>query len=182
MKDSATTHRRPFGISLGLGIDSEDGSQLPKAVVNEIDINVFNPFSIKDLRASAVGKELMWGALWKSSWYEKYDWFSAPVVPGAYRLQIPVPGSYERTFKEQVALLREGEEPAPIAMVAAALLYMRSVCLSVEVWGRWTRCAEATEDDKRVGLAWRGARLRVFDDWVDFRYETMGLSSVRRLS
>ena len=165
-----------FDVGAVLGVGKADASPLPEAQEDEIILRIAKGLSLVQLRDSAIGQKLVA----QEYWYGDYEWANQPVAPGIYRLRVPVPGSFGKGFAEQHALLSEEESPAPIALVAAALLCLKKAGQPDPYGGKWTRCAESTdgncygpETGWNAGLV--GARLA----WRELTDVYIGLSSVQ---
>jgi hypothetical protein len=161
---------------LGFGAALTD-EPLPVALPGEIVIR-YGGWSLQELRKSDIGNQLIWQ---DQHWCNNYPWSHEPLPSGIYRLRIPVPGSNDKNFADQQALLQEGEEPAPLVLVATALLAHHLQTNEDLLKNDWTRCKEEDADGDHVGLYWRGGRLFVSCSW-DGRVGGVWLSSVRRVS
>jgi hypothetical protein len=171
--------QRSFDVSTVLGIGPPCSDPLPAPErVNEIVLRIPDGLTLIGLRDSAVGLERMHG----QDWYEKYEWCRQALPAGIYRLRLPVPESYGKNFAEQQAALPVGEQPAPVVLVAAALLCLRKSGQPDPLQNTWTRCAEPAADGDRAGLAWSGGRLLVLVGWGGCRFDYVGLSSLRTSS
>lgn len=165
----------------GLSFDVRDllSGTLPAFDSSTVTIIVPEGLSPVSLRESAVGRELIHQDI---TWYDACPWATETIPAGDYRLRLPVPGSNRKTFDEQSALLLDGEEPAPLVLVALALLCLRKAGYADPLHGGWVRCRE-TAAGRRVGLDWSGGRLYVGNDWSVYRYYyDIWLASARRAS
>jgi hypothetical protein len=170
---------RSFDVSTVLGIGPPCSDPLPAPErVNEIVLRIPDGLTLIGLRDSAIGQKLMH----RQDWYEQYEWCRQALPAGIYRLRIPVPGSYGKSFAEQQAVLPVGEQPAPVVLVAAAMLCMEKSGQPDPLRGTWTRCAESAAPGGRAALAWVVGRLYVVDGWGEGRYGSVGSSSLRTSS
>jgi hypothetical protein len=168
-----------FDVSTVLGIGPPNPDPLPAPEAeHEIVLRIPDGLTLLSLRDSAIGRALMH----QQDWYEKYDWCRQALPAGIYHLRIPVSGSFGKSFAEQQALLPEGEQPAPVVLVAAALLCLQKSGQPDRLQKKWTRCAEPTAVGNRAGLTWFVGRLDVIDDWGGGRFDGVGLSSLRTSS
>ena len=159
---------------LGFGNPSEES--LPEAKNGEVLLR-YGGWSLQELRDCSGVRERK--LMWEQDWYHKYPWSNEKLPSGIYRLRIPVPNSNRRTFAEQQGSLPSGEEPAPVVLVATALLAHRLQTGEDLMKTDYTRCKEQTAGDSRVGLDWGGGRLYVDDRWDGARHDDVWLSSVR---
>jgi hypothetical protein len=137
-----------------------------KRALDNIILHVPEGCSPRSLRDNAIGAELIWQ---DNTWYDKYEWAKTPIPSGTYHLRLPVPDSNRKTFQEQHALLRDGEEPAPLALVMLALLCCRLQGLPDPLNGDFVRCREVDADGDRVALRWNDGRLVVDGAWDVYR-------------
>jgi hypothetical protein len=158
---------------LGIGTGSTD--PLPAPVPGEVVLRIPDGLTLQALRDSPVGKRLMH----VQDWYDKYAWRQVALPAGSYRLRVPVPGSTNKTFAEQQALLPPSEQVAPVVLVAAALLCIRLQSGPDPLQNSWTRCLEQTAGGYRVVLCWLSDRLSVSGFWDGFRDDGLGMSSLR---
>ncbi len=170
------TQGHAFDVATVLGIGTPDSSPLPVAEEGEVVLRVAEGLSLIGLRDSAVGRERMWQG---DPWYDRYAWAKSFIAPGTYRLRIPVPGSCDKTFAEQVTLLELGEKPAPVVLVTAALLCLQRTGAPNLISNRLTRCGEKVSDGTHAILDWCNGRLGlgVFGD--EYRYPDVALSSLQ---
>ena len=168
--------RYSFDVSTALGIGTPDASPLPEDAEGEIVLRVPEGICPRSLRKSPVGKALLWQG---NTWYDKYAWSSQSLPPGIYRLRLPIPDSNRKTFKEQKALLLEGQEVAPLVLAELALLCMQKAGHPDPLKNGFVRCRE-TADGYRVVLYWSGGRLYVYSSYVvDCRRDSVWLASAR---
>lgn len=160
---------------LGLGEASSD--PLPDPAPGEVVIRV-GAWSLKDLRTNemVVRSNLMWD----DTWYDKYDWSGTKLIPGVYRVRLPIPDSNSKNFAEQQKLLISGEEVAPVALAATALLCHLKQAGKDLLDDDWTRCAEALPGERRVALTVYEGRVVVGSDWDDLRYDVLWLAGCRK--
>jgi hypothetical protein len=159
---------------LGFGNPSEES--LPDAKSGEMVIR-YGGWSLQELRDNPVVRKRK--LMWKQDWYHTYPWSTEKLPSGIYRLRIPVPNSNRQTFAEQQSSLPSGEAPAPVVLVATALLAHRVQTGEDLLKNDWTRCKEQTADAVCVVLYWYDGRLFVNDYWHDNRSAYSWLSSVR---
>jgi hypothetical protein len=159
---------------LGFGNPGEE--PLPDAKSGEVVIR-YGGWSLRELYDSPVVRERK--LMWEQDWYHKYPWSSEKLPGGIYRLRVPVPNSNWQTFAEQQGSLPSGEEPAPVGLVATALLAHRLQTGEDLLKTDYTRCKEQTADVSRVELDWYDGRLYVDRNWGGLRSDVLWLSSVR---
>src|SRR5262249_28752375 len=85
-------------------------------------------------------------------WYLRCSWCYEYFREGYYRLRLPVPGSNERTFSEQVGLLAQGEHVAPVVVALTALLVHRLAGRKFGCEFNLVRCHDRVAEGKRVAL------------------------------
>jgi hypothetical protein len=129
------------------------------------------------LRQSDIGKQLIHQDV---TWYDEYPWANEAIAPGVYHLRLPVPDSNGKTFKEQKALLLDGEEVAPLVLLELAFLCLSKAGRPDPLQGGWVRCQEIA-DGYRVVLNWLDGRLCV-SPWDDHPHGDFWLAAVRRTS
>jgi hypothetical protein len=170
--------QRSFDVStvLGIGPPCSDPLPAPEAE-HEIVLRIPDGLTLLSLRDSEIG-QLFIHRHAREEWYEKYDWCRTALPAGIYRLRIPVPGSYGKSFAEQQAMLPTGEQPAPVVLVAAALLCLQKDPLQ----NKFTRCAEPTSLGNHAELTWIDGRLYVNEYWGGSRDNDLFLSSLRTSS
>jgi hypothetical protein len=147
---------------------------LPQPSPGEIVIR-YSGWSLQELRDSEIGRKF----LHEQDWYNKYPWSTEKLPSCIYRLRVPVRDSNNKTFGEQERLLPQGEQVAPVVLVASALLSHHLQTKEDLLKNDWTRCKEQDADGDRVGLGWRGGRLGVGNFWDGVRVDYVRLSSVR---
>ena len=145
-----------FDVARLLRIGTPDSTPITEAADGEILLRVSEGIHFIGLCDSAIGREL----LHRQDWCEKYEWCRQLLPSGLYRLRVPVPGSYNKTFNEQQLLLAKGEQVAPVTAVALALLCVQNAGHADPLNSDWVRCAETTTTG-RIGLYWLGGRLGV---------------------
>jgi hypothetical protein len=156
------------------GFGPASNEPLPEAEPGEIVIR-YGGWSLTEIGIYMVGRELMH----EQDWYDRYPWSSEKLPPGTYRLRVPVPDSNRKTFAEQERLLPQGEQVAPVVLVATALLAHRLKADEDLLNTAWTRCKEQTADGYRVVLGWVEGRLYVYGNWGDLRHGDLWVSSLR---
>ena len=147
-----------------LGFGQTSAEPFPEPAPGEIVIRV-GDWSLQNLRDCEVGKELMH----QQDWYDKYDFASAKLTPGIYRVRLPVPDSNRKNFTEQKDFLLSGEEVAPVALGASALLVHLKKTSNDLLKNDWCRCAEPLPDDDHVALNVRVGRVGVDFCWGGYR-------------
>src|SRR5579863_937098 len=157
-----------------LGFGGLAAEPLPQAVDGEIVLR-YGGWSLQELRDSAVGQKLMH----PQGWYESFVWSSEKLPSGIYHLRVRVPESNRMTFAEQEQMLPEGEQIAPVALVASALLAHRMQAAGALLKNDWKRCREQTADGYCVALYWNVGRLNVRSVWDGNRVDYVWSSSVR---
>jgi len=60
--------------------------------------------------------------IYHQTWYEKKDWARNTGTPRYRQLRLPVPDSFDKTFREQTALLLPNEELPTVCSVAILIL------------------------------------------------------------
>ena len=155
-----------------LGFGDPSAEALPQA--GEIILR-YGGWSLQELRDSAIGKKLMH----RQDWYSKFPWGSEKLPPGTYRLRLPIPDSNRKSFAEQEQMLSEGEQIAPVVLVASALLAHQVQADSDLLRGNWTRCREQTTAGDCVALGWGVHWLYVRKEWGHIRSDCVWSSSVR---
>ncbi len=158
-----------------LGFGDPSSEPLPDAEEGEIVIR-YGGWSLAELRNCPVRER---NVMWEQDWYDKYPWSTEKLPSGIYRLRVPVPNSNRQTFAEQAKSLPSGEEPAPVVLVATALLAHHLQTGEDLLKNDFTRCKEQTTDDHRVVLYWGGGRLYVGYGWDGPRYDYVFVSSLR---
>ena len=156
-----------------LGFGEAATQALPQAAEDEVVLR-YGGWSLQELRDSAIGQRLMH----RQDWYDTYPWSTEKLPSGVYRLRVPVPESSGKTFADQKRMLPNGEQIAPIVLVASGLLVHYLQTGEDLLKKDWTRCREQTADG-RVGLGWHCGRLDVNNDWDDYRDGSLWASSVR---
>lgn len=118
-----------------------------------VTLKVVEPFTLLSLQHSEVGQRLMFQ--YPLSWHEDHwsHWLQALILPGTYQLRLPVVGSNNRIFREQISLLHFGEVVAPLSLTAAALLCIAESGGSDPLNGDRIRCAD-TVGACRSALVW----------------------------
>src|SRR5262249_21943948 len=144
---------------LGIGTTSSD--PLPQPEPGEVVLRIPDGLTLQALRDSPAGQTRMW----RQDWYDKSPCSKAAPPAGRHRLRIPVPGSQRKTCAEQQALLPQGEQVAPVVLVAVALLCIQRAGGADPLQDRWTRCAELAAGGCRVDLDWSVGRLFVNVFW-----------------
>ena len=157
-----------------LGFGPKSDGAFPQAESGTIVIR-YGGWSLQELRDRR--SDLMY----TQDWYNRYSWSTERLPSGIYVLRLPIPGSNRKTFDEQKPLLLPGEEPAPIVLVATAMLAFHLSGGQDPLKGRWMRCKEQPDDGDHVGLDWHGSRLYVNGYWGDDRRDNVWLASARRL-
>ncbi len=123
---------------------------LPAPSPGEVVIRV-GAWSLADLRACET--VVMYNFMRVQDWYYKYPWSRAKLVPGVYRVRLPVPESNCKNFAGQKNLLLPGEEVTPVALAATVLLcHLKQAAGKDLLESNWTRCAEVLPDGLRVAL------------------------------
>jgi hypothetical protein len=163
-----------FHVGNWLGIGPTSSKPLPEAREGEIVLRISEGISLIGLRDSEVGRALMH----RQDWYEKYDWCRQVFPVGTYRLLVPVPETFGKNFAEQQELLGEGEEAAPVALVAVALLCMQQSGHPDPLDDNWSRCGEPSAPGYRVALQWRHGSRFIVDNREDVRIGFFGLSAL----
>ena len=167
-----------YSFDAGTLFGSTSVEPLPPAPPGEILLRVPAAISPRLLRESDVGRQLIWQ---HQVWYDEYQWANEPVLPGLYHLRLPIPGSNNKTFDEQKALLLEAEEPTSLVLVELALLCFEKAGLPDPLQESWVCCSE-TAYEGRVMLCWYNGRLNLVDHWYVNRYSTIWHSAARRVS
>ncbi|MDA1292497.1 MAG: hypothetical protein O3A81_01835 [bacterium] len=157
-----------------LGFGEVSTEPLPEPAPGEIIIRV-GDWSLQDLRDCTVGKELML----QQDWYDKYDWSSAKLTAGIYRVRLPVPDSNRKSFAEQKALLLSGEEVAPVALGVSALLVYLKETRNGPLKNNLCRCEEEIPGGSHAGFSVRGGRVDVYNFWDDDTSDRLWLSAAR---
>jgi len=164
-----------FSFDAGTLFGSPSAELLPTASPGEIVINVPEGISPLSLRQSAVGKEYIRQDV---TWYDTYPWANEAIPEGVYRLRLPVANSNGKTFEEQKAMFRDGEEAAPLVLVELALLCLKKAGQPDPLHGGCVRCREITDSSLRVYVGdFDSDGFFVNRYWVDFRYGYLGLAS-----
>lgn len=160
-----------------LGLGNAGGEPLSDPSPGEVIVRV-GAWSLQDLRTceTVVRHKLMWD----QDWYNEYPFSRTELTPGVYRVRLPIPDSNSKNFAEQQTLLPDGEQVAPTALVAVALICHLKQAGKDLLNNDWTRCAEALPDGGRVGLTVRRGRVGVDYDWDDDRGEDVWLAGCRK--
>ena len=158
-----------FDLGEMIGIGTADHSPLPLEW-GMITLRVKKCFSFYDLFENSA--EMMIEL--SNHKQEEEEHLQRVIEPGIYYLRIPVPGS--NNSQNPLALLSKEEAPAPVALVAAALLCLKKAGKPDPLQGNWTLC------DNSLAIIWnRGSRLLVKDlYWVRIHRWIVSLSSVRK--
>lgn len=177
---SAWPIRRPsfcYDAAPILGLGEASSEPLPDPAPGEVVVRV-GAWSLQDLRTceTVVRHNLMWD----QDWYNEYPFSREKLTPGVYRVRLPIPDSNRKNFAEQKKLLRDGEQVAPAALVAVALLCHLKQAGKDLLDNDWTRCAEALPDERRVALDVGGGRVRVDFYWDDHRRGDLWLAGSRK--
>jgi hypothetical protein len=160
-----------------LGFEPGGAAPLPEAAPGEVVIR-YGGWSLRQLCDSAVVRTRQ--LVWDQDWYNKHSWSRAGVAAGIYRLRLPVPHSPNKTFNEQLGLLRPGEEPAPACLVVTAVLAHLLETGTDLLAGAWTRCREQGAFGNRVSVRVGGGRLGLRYDYDDARHAGLRLSACRQ--
>lgn len=160
-----------------LGLGEASSEPLPDPAPGEVVVRV-GAWSLQDLRTceTVVRHNLMLD----QDWYNKYPFSREKLTPGIYRVRLPIPDSNRKNFAEQGKLLLSGEQVAPAALVAVALLCHLKQAGKDLLQSDWTRCAEAIPDGDRVALSVGGGRVHVDFYWHDRRYDDLWLAGSRK--
>lgn len=148
---------------------------LPDPDPGEVVIRV-GEWSLQDLRDNPM---VIRGNLMPAvRWCDVHDWSRKKLIPGVYRLRLPIPGSNGRSLTEQQALFLPGEEVAPVSLVAVATLCRLMQETREPLEGHWFRCAErlASPAGYRVLLGVSEGRVYVRDYWDGLRHENVWLA------
>jgi hypothetical protein len=114
-------------------------------------------------------------------WYEKYDWSKRQDTPRYRQLRVPVPGSFRRTFSEQLGMLVPDEEVASTRSVSMLLVIHALATGERLLSDRWVRCADEGLDGHRVDVGGFGAYgLIVGSLWDDDRGAKVGVAASRK--
>ncbi len=132
-----------------LGLSEESRDPLPEPAPGEVVIRV-GAWSLQDLCACETVRDS--NLMCVQDWYYKYPWSRAKLVPGVYRVRMPVPESNCKNFAGQKKLLLPGEEVTPVALAATVLLCHLKQTGKDLLENDWTHCAEALPDGYRVAL------------------------------
>jgi hypothetical protein len=111
----------------------------------------------------------------------RFDEVGRPARPGYYRLLLPVPQSRRKTWREQFTHVQMlgGWQPAPLVLVATALLVHLALTGTDLLSHTVCRCAEALPDHRHVGLGGLGSVVVGAVGDGD-RGERLGLAAVRK--
>lgn len=171
------TQRYAYDATAIFGFGHPSEEDLPEAKSGEIIIR-YGGWSLQELCDCPLvcERNVMWH---EQDWYGGYAWSTDTLPSGIYRLRVPVPDSYSKTFDEQKRLLPVNEEPAPVVLVASALLAHRVQTGEDLLKNDWTRCREQAAGGVRVGLGWDEGRLGVGSCWDGVRCGFLWSSSVR---
>lgn len=140
-----------------------------------ITFRVEKPFSLVSLQNSRAGKRFMH----YQDWYDKHDFTSQFVQPGAYELRLPIPNSESKSFMEQRRLLSREETPIPIALAVGVLLCIQQANGPDPLNGAWIRCAETPDRNYHVTLAWLEGKLALEQEWFRSRGNKLFLAASR---
>ena len=160
-----------------LGLGEASSEPLPDPAPGEVVIRV-GAWSLQDLRTceTVVRHNLMWD----QDWYNEYPFSREKLTPGVYRVRLPIPDSNRKNFAEQKKLLLSGEDVAPVALAAVALLCHLKQAGQDLLNNDWARCADALPDEFRVGLCVYEGRVYVNCCWDDGRRDDVWLAGCRK--
>lgn len=174
-----TTSTLPgFVYDLGIILGTPSSAPLPASEPGAFLVRVPELLSLDRIADSPLGQQLMH----RQNWYRSYKWSKVPVTPGIYCLRLPIANSHRKRFQEQLALLVDGEQPAPVVLVAAAMLLHHQESQPDPLNDGWARCDETAADGYRVELTWYHGRLYVYNYWDGDRNDRVWLAAVRRAS
>lgn len=169
---SYTYDAATVGRILGLPCTASD-SVVPKAADDGEIVIYYGGWDLPTLRNCAAGRERMY----QQDWYAEKEWTAEA---GYYRLLLPVPGSNEKRWDEQVQQIERGWEPAPVCVAATAYLTHLAKTGEDLLKGDFTRCAETLPDGRHVALDVFDGRLGVRHGLDDRRGGRVWLSAARK--
>jgi hypothetical protein len=113
-------------------------------------------------------------------WYDDQRWIAEP---GYYRLLLPVHGTNERTWNDQLSQLQTmGPEwhAAPIVVAATALL-VHLVATGVDVLNNsLARCAESLPSDNRAAIKVERGAVSLLRSWGDDAFGRVYLAAAQK--
>jgi len=176
---TTTSTHAGYVYDLGVILGCPKTDLLPNPEPGVFLVRVPENLSFIHVADSPLGSQLMY----REDWYRRYEWAKVPVIPGIYQLRLPIHDSNWKNFQEQVTLLVDGEQLAPVALVTATMLLHHQKRQPDPVDDGWARCDEMTADGSHVELSWDNyGRLYVNGYWADSRGESVWLAAVRRVS
>ena len=160
-----------------LGLRQNSYQRAPRARDGQIVI-YYGGWELRFLRTCLAGRRYM------QQGQRSYDDMKWVAESGYYRLLLPVPGSRNKRWDEQISLLRTIDEvwqPAPVAVTTTALVVHLAETGEDVLQGNFCRCAEGLSDDYRVGVgSFDSERFAVGDGWDDYRDAILGLAVAQK--